>query len=44
MPELYDGKNVLDFVDPDILAKLDALEVEEEMQQAAHVPLDVRSM
>ena len=26
MPEIMDGKNVADFVDPDIAAKLDALE------------------
>jgi nucleolar GTP-binding protein len=30
MPEILDGHNVLDFVDPDIEAKLDALEREEE--------------
>ncbi|PHH76781.1 hypothetical protein CDD80_1231 [Ophiocordyceps camponoti-rufipedis] len=30
MPEIFDGKNVLDFVDPDIDAKLQALEEEEE--------------
>jgi len=40
MPELFDGRNVLDFVDPDIMAKLEELEYEEEMQEAAHVPLD----
>lgn len=30
MPEILDGKNVADFIDPDILEKLDALEREEE--------------
>ncbi len=30
IPELLDGKNVADFIDPDIEAKLDALEQEEE--------------
>lgn len=29
IPEIMDGKNIADFVDPDILAKLDALEQEE---------------
>lgn len=30
IPEIFDGKNVYDFVDPDIEAKLEALEAEEE--------------
>ncbi|KAI8821115.1 P-loop containing nucleoside triphosphate hydrolase protein [Fimicolochytrium jonesii] len=30
IPEIMDGKNVMDFVDPDIEAKLDALEREED--------------
>jgi nucleolar GTP-binding protein len=30
MPEIMDGKNVADFIDPDIHAKLEALEKEEE--------------
>ncbi|KAM3501406.1 hypothetical protein MY10362_005570 [Beauveria mimosiformis] len=30
MPEIFDGQNVFDFVDPDIDAKLAALELEEE--------------
>ncbi|CCF59851.1 hypothetical protein KAFR_0I00700 [Kazachstania africana CBS 2517] len=30
MPEILDGKNVYDFIDPDIAAKLQALEEEEE--------------
>ena len=35
MPEIIDGKNVLDYVDPDIKAKLEALEMEEEALAAA---------
>ncbi|RKU45882.1 Nucleolar GTP-binding protein 1 [Coniochaeta pulveracea] len=34
VPEIYDGKNVYDFVDPDIEAKLQALEEEEERLEA----------
>jgi nucleolar GTP-binding protein len=30
IPEIMEGKNVADFIDPDIEAKLDALELEEE--------------
>lgn len=30
MPEFYNGKNVADFIDPDIVEKLEALEREEE--------------
>ncbi|KAI9226300.1 MAG: GTP binding protein 4 [Piptocephalis tieghemiana] len=30
IPEIIDGKNIADFIDPDILEKLDALEREEE--------------
>lgn len=30
MPEIMDGKNIADFIDPDILEKLEALEREEE--------------
>jgi nucleolar GTP-binding protein len=30
IPEIMDGKNIADFVDPDILAKLEALEKEED--------------
>ena len=29
-PEIYNGKNVMDFIDPDILKKVEALEKEEE--------------
>ena len=35
IPEIMDGHNVLDFVDPDIEAKLDALDREEDAQMAA---------
>lgn len=35
MPEIIDGHNVLDFVDPDIDARLEALEREEEAAAAA---------
>jgi nucleolar GTP-binding protein len=34
IPEIMDGKNVADFIDPDIEEKLDALEREEERLQA----------
>ncbi|SPO21630.1 probable NOG1 - nucleolar G-protein required for 60S ribosomal subunit biogenesis [Ustilago trichophora] len=34
IPEIYEGKNIADFVDPDILDKLDALEREEEKLEA----------
>jgi nucleolar GTP-binding protein len=34
MPEILDGKNVYDFLDPDIAAKLQALEEEEERLEA----------
>ncbi|KAK0391069.1 hypothetical protein NLU13_0571 [Sarocladium strictum] len=34
IPEIFDGKNVYDFVDPDIEAKLAALEEEEERLEA----------
>lgn len=37
MPEIWDGHNVADFIDPDIDAKLEALEREEE-EQAAKAP------
>ena len=34
IPELWQGKNIADFIDPDILEKLDALEREEEKLEA----------
>lgn len=36
IPEIMDGKNVADFIDPDILTKLEALEKEEEQLELAH--------
>lgn len=35
MPELQDGKNVADFIDPDIVARLEELEREEERLEAS---------
>ena len=35
MPELQDGKNVADFIDPDIVARLDELEREEERLESS---------
>jgi nucleolar GTP-binding protein len=35
IPEIWEGKNVADFIDPDILNKLDALEKEEEEREKA---------
>jgi len=35
IPEIWEGHNVADYIDPDILAKLDALEKEEEMREKA---------
>ena len=35
IPEIYEGKNVADFIDPDIMLKLEELEREEEMREAA---------
>ncbi|KAI1787471.1 GTP binding protein 4 [Ganoderma leucocontextum] len=34
IPEIMDGKNIADFIDPDILERLDALEREEEKLEA----------
>lgn len=34
IPEIMDGKNVADFIDPDIEEKLEALEREEEQLKA----------
>ena len=34
IPEFFDGKNVYDFIDPDIESKLEALEAEEEKLEA----------
>ncbi|EDQ86152.1 uncharacterized protein MONBRDRAFT_38531 [Monosiga brevicollis MX1] len=35
IPEIVDGKNVADFIDPDIMAKLEELEMEEEARERA---------
>ncbi|XP_041372056.1 nucleolar GTP-binding protein 1-like [Gigantopelta aegis] len=35
IPEIWHGKNVADFIDPDILQKLDELEKEEELREQA---------
>lgn len=39
-PEIFNGKNVANFVDPDILEKLQKLEEEEEALLAQYMPLD----
>ena len=44
MPEFFDGKNVLDYIDSDIMDKLNELEQEEEVLKDAHVPLDYDEM
>ncbi len=36
IPELFNGKNIADFIDPDIEAKLARLEAEEEEMEASH--------
>merc|ERR1719259_461579 len=35
IPETWNGHNIADFIDPDIMEKLDALEKEEEAREAA---------
>ena len=37
IPEILDGKNVADYIDPDIMQRLEELEREEEMREAAGV-------
>ena len=37
IPEIFEGKNIADFVDPDILKRLEELEREEEMREKAGV-------
>lgn len=37
IPEILDGKNIADYIDPDILKRLEELEREEEMREAAGV-------
>ena len=33
MPDIWEGKNIADFVDPEIMSKLEALEKEEEERE-----------
>lgn len=33
IPEVWNGKNIADYIDPDIMAKLDALEKEEDLRE-----------
>jgi len=35
IPEIYNGKNIADFIDPEIMARLDELEKEEEEREVA---------
>lgn len=50
VPEIWQGHNIVDFIDPDIMEKLDALEKEEEERENAglydndEVPIDVLSL
>ena len=37
IPEVWNGKNIADYVDPDIMAKLEALEKEEELREQSGV-------
>merc|ERR1719430_889473 len=37
IPEVWNGKNVADYIDPDIMAKLNALEKEEELREQSGV-------
>ena len=37
IPEILDGKNIADYIDPDIMKRLEELEREEEMREAAGV-------
>ena len=37
IPEIFEGKNVADYIDPDIMKRLEELEKEEEMREAAGV-------
>lgn len=40
VPEIWNGKNIADFIDPDILKRLEALEKEED-EAMANAPLDM---
>ena len=37
VPEIFEGKNISDYIDPDIMARLEELEREEEMREEAGV-------
>lgn len=37
IPEIFEGKNIADYIDPDIMERLEELEREEEMREAAGV-------
>ncbi|EDV20962.1 Nucleolar GTP-binding protein 1 [Trichoplax sp. H2] len=37
VPEIYEGKNIADFIDPEIMEKLESLEREEELREAAGI-------
>lgn len=37
VPEIFEGRNVADYIDPDIMQRLDELEREEELREAAGV-------
>ncbi|KAK3597055.1 hypothetical protein CHS0354_022058 [Potamilus streckersoni] len=43
IPEIWHGHNIADFIDPDILQKLDALEKEEELRERAGYYMDDES-
>ncbi|CAH0521047.1 unnamed protein product [Peronospora belbahrii] len=40
IPEIWNGRNIADFVDPEILKRLDALEQEEDEAMANNAPMD----
>ncbi|RLN26611.1 hypothetical protein BBJ28_00017548 [Nothophytophthora sp. Chile5] len=41
IPEIWNGKNIADFVDPEILKRLEILEQEEDEAMANNAPMDV---
>jgi nucleolar GTP-binding protein len=43
IPEILDGKNIADYIDPDILQKLDELEAEEEQRLESQARLDAEA-
>jgi len=44
VPDMMDGRNVSDFIDPDIMAKLEALEKEEDLLLAAEGLMDTEEV